>query len=194
VALYIVKVVFSGPPRSGKSCFREGLKQAFKGLPGAPYPFVITACPDGEGAWFQATVNRDQQVAAACKAAYKGAFTPEYVDRVATSVREITLPLVLVDIGGRTSDENRRICAAATHALILSGDPTKVAEWRDFWRELGIPVIAEIASDYHGHSDSIIGLCDDGVWRGSVHHLERGEPAHERPCIRAFAEFLTGIR
>jgi CRISPR-associated protein Csx3 len=186
-----MKLVLSGPPRSGKSCFREGLKQAVRALPGAPYPYVITACPDGEGAWFQATINSNPEVAAACKAAYKGKFAPAYVDRVAASVRECNLPLTLVDIGGIPSDENRRICAGATHALILSGDPEKVAVWRDFWRELEIPVVAEIFSDYHGQTDSVAGVGLDGIWRGTVHHLERGEPVNERLCVRAFAEFLV---
>ena len=186
-----MKLTLSGPPRSGKSCFREGLKQALRVVPGAPYPFVITACPDGEGAWFQESVNRDEAVAAACKAAYKGKFTPEYVDRVSTNVRDCVCPLTLVDIGGVPSDENRRICASVSHALILAGDPEKVAVWRDFWRELGVPVVAEIHSDYHGQADTVEGFGPDGVWRGTVHHLERGEAVAERPCIRAFAQVVA---
>jgi CRISPR-associated protein Csx3 len=47
-----VKVVLCGPPHSGKSCLREGLKQAIRQIPNAPYPYVLTACPDGEGAWY----------------------------------------------------------------------------------------------------------------------------------------------
>lgn len=77
------KIVLAGPPRSGKSCLREGLKQAIRAIPGAPYPYVITACPDGEGSWFQETVNGDPELAAACKAAYKAKFTPEFVKRIA---------------------------------------------------------------------------------------------------------------
>jgi CRISPR-associated protein Csx3 len=184
-----MKIIISGPPRSGKSCFREGLKQAIKGLPGAPYPYIITACPDGEGSWFQETVNSSEELAAQCKAAYKAKFTPEFVDRVSANVRDCSLPLVLVDIGGIPSDENRRICASADAALILSGDSDKVPMWRDFWRELDIPVVAEIYSDYNGHEDTVDGVVD-GVWRGRVHYLERGEPVSERPCIEAFAEWI----
>lgn len=186
-----MKLVLSGPPRSGKSCFREGLKQALRAISGAPYPYVITACPDGEGAWFQETVNGNEEVATACKAEYKGRFTPEYVDRVAANVKDCACPLTLVDIGGIPSDENRRICAGVTHALILAGDREQVPVWREFWAELGIPVIAEIYSDYNGTSDTIEGIpAPDGIWKGTVHHLERGEPVHERPCIREFARTL----
>ncbi len=187
------KVVLAGPPRSGKSCMREGLKQALRSIPGAPYPYVITACPDGEGAWFQETVNNDPKLAAACKAAYKAKFTPEFVSRIADSVRDCSLELTLVDIGGITSVENEQICSNATHMVILAGDTSRVPEWHEFARKVGLVVVAEIHSDYHGTEDSVQGASSDGILRGSVHHLERGEPVAERPMIRALAEHLLGL-
>ncbi len=144
--------------RSGKSCLREGLKQAIKAVPGAPYPYVITACPDGEGSWFQETVTNDPELAKQLKSAYKSKFTLEFVERIASSVRECQLPLTLVDIGGIPSEENKRICAAATHAIILAGDMNRVPEWREFCAGLKIKVIAEIFSDYQGKEDSIKGV------------------------------------
>ena len=188
-----MKVVLCGPPRSGKSCMRQGLKDAVRRIPGAPYPFVITACPDGEGSWFQETVNADPALAAACKAAYKAKFTPEFVGRIAASVRNCALPLTLVDIGGIPSVENEAICASATHAVLLAGDTSRFEEWREFCRKMGLVVVAEIHSDYHGTSDAAPALGEDGVWRGSVHRLERGEPVAERTTIKALAEILAGM-
>jgi CRISPR-associated protein Csx3 len=176
---------------SGKSCLRQGLKDAVRALPGAPYPYVITACPDGEGAWFQETVNADPALAAACKAAYKAKFTPEFVSRIAASVANCTLPLTLVDIGGIPSVENEQICAGATHALLLAGDISRFAEWRTFCAKLGIAVVAEIHSDYNGKNDVVPTQFDDGVFRGSVHHLERGEPVASRPTVAALASLLA---
>ena len=187
------KIVLAGPPRSGKSCMREGLKQALRAIPGAPYPYVITACPDGEGSWFQETVNQDPELAAACKAAYKAKFTPKFVSRIAASVANCSLELTLVDIGGIPSIENEQICSGATHMVILAGDPSKVPEWREFARKVGLTVVAEIRSDYHGTEDNIEGVAQDGILRGSVHHLERGEPVSSRPMIRALAEHLLAI-
>ena len=187
------KIVLAGPPRSGKSCLREGLKQAIKQIPGAPYPYVITACPDGEGAWFQETVNNDPELAAALKAAYKAKFTPEFVKRIADSVRDCALELTLVDIGGITSVENEQICSSATHIVILAGDMAKVAEWREFAAKVGLTVVAEIHSDYHGTEDKVEGVGPDGVLRGSVHHLERGEQTATRPMVRALAEHLLEV-
>ncbi len=195
-----MKVIFAGPPRSGKSCLREGLKQAIKKVPGAPYPYVITAAPDGEGAWFQETVNRDPEQARQLKSDYKqslGGFTPEFVQRIADSVANCVLPLTLVDIGGYPSVENDAICASATHAILLAGDTDqepwsqRLGVWREFCEKLGIRIIAEIHSDYRGTTDTVPVLGEDGVWRGSVHYLERGESVHERPTVKALAEILA---
>lgn len=187
------KVVLAGPPRSGKSCMREGLKQAIRAIPGAPYPYVITACPDGEGSWFQETVNVNPQLAAACKTAYKSKFTPEFVERIATSVANCSLELTLVDIGGIPSAENERICDSATHIVILAGDMTRVTEWHEFAKKVGLAVVAEIHSDYHGTKDEVEGASSDGILRGSVHHLERGEPVANRPMILELAKHLLSL-
>lgn len=194
-----MKIILAGPPRSGKSCLREGLKQAVKAIPGAPYPYIITGCPDGEGAWFQEAVNLDAEKAAEYKAAYKSKFTPEFVRRVADSVRNCELPLTLVDIGGITSVENEEICSSATHAILLAGDSQdktweeRLVEWREFCSKLGLRIIAEIHSDYRGTEDSLPILGEEGIFKGSVHHLERGELASERPTVRALAKILVDL-
>lgn len=138
-------------------------------------------------------MNNSPDVAAACKAAYKAKFTPEFVERIKTSVEKCSLELTLVDIGGIPSVENEAICEAATHIVILAGDMSKVAEWREFAKKVGLTVIAEIHSDYHGTEDKVEGVAQDGILRGSVHHLERGEPVASRPMIRALAEHLLAI-
>jgi CRISPR-associated protein Csx3 len=185
------KVVLAGPPRSGKSCMREGLKQAIRKIPGSPYPYVITACPDGEGSWFQETVNRDPNLAAACKLDYKSKFSPEFVKRVRVSVKNCSLELTLVDIGGIPSVENEAICEGATHIVILAGDTSKFPEWRKFADKVGLSVVAEIHSDYHGTEDKVESIGEDGILRGSIHRLERGEQVSERPMISALAELLV---
>lgn len=197
-----MKVVLAGPPKSGKSCLREGLKQAIRRIPGAPYPYVITACPDGEGAWFQETANRDSGEARELKEDYKAStngFSPEFVQRIADSVANCSLPLTLVDIGGRTSAENEAICASATHAILLAGDwedqswSQRLEEWHEFCEKVGLEIIAEVYSDYHGTEDTVEGVGSDGIFRGSVHYLERGEDLSQRPCVIALAEHLVRL-
>ena len=200
-----MKIVLAGPPRSGKSCLREGLKQAILGLrrnnSDIPYPYVITACPDGEGAWFQETMEKYPEVAEACKKAYKGEFTPEFVNLVAKHVRKCKQTLTMVDIGGLISKENKKICKGATHIVILAGNDSesgecwdvRIAEWREFAEELNLTVVAEIFSDYYGEADIVENVGSDKTLRGSVHHLERGEDIVDRPMVQALARHILTI-
>jgi CRISPR-associated protein Csx3 len=146
-------------------------------------------------------VNQDPELAKALKDAYKVKFTPEFVDRIAASVSNCTLPLTLIDIGGIPSPENHVICRDATHAVLLAGTDPKTGEiwsdrlvpWRSFCQEVGLIVVAEIFSDYRGAEDTVEGLGPDKIFRGSVHYLERGEPVADRPLIRALASRLVEL-
>jgi len=190
-------IVLQGPPRSGKSCLREALKEAIQKDPEAKriglYPYVITACPDGEGAWFQKAAEHDPEQARRLKDDYKKKFTPQFVERVASSVEQVSLPLAFVDIGGIVSAENRKICASATHAILISPTKEQMEEWREFNRELAIKSIAEVISDYNGKTDTVSGVEADGILRGSVHYLERGEPAAEREMVKALAHHVIAL-
>lgn len=73
-----IKVALCGSPHSGKSCLRDGLKQAMMSMHRdgkAPYPYFITACADGEGAWFAETVRNNAALAQQLKDEYKSKFT-----------------------------------------------------------------------------------------------------------------------
>jgi CRISPR-associated protein Csx3 len=192
------KIVLAGPPRSGKSCLRQGIKDAIRiASNGELYAYVLTACPDGEGAWFQESMNNNPQLAAKLKAEYKSKFSPEFAQRVADSVKNLSLPLSFIDIGGVISPENRQICEHANGAIFICGETAAknnaVVEWKRFFTELGIPIVAELYSDYHGQEDIVDGVGGDGVFRGAVHHLERGETLTDRKTIKALAEFITNL-
>jgi CRISPR-associated protein Csx3 len=190
-----MKIVLCGPPHSGKSCLREGLKQAIRETPDAPYPYIITAVPDGEGAWFQETVRRSSEDARRLKDEYKRAldgYSPEFIKTKADDIKNCNLPITLIDIGGRPDEKNKEICRHATHAIILFNDSSKVNEWRQFCNELGLKIIAEIYSDYNGKEDSA--KVKDRILKGIVHHLERGEDVSQRYCVTALANYILTNR
>lgn len=197
------KIILAGPPRSGKSCFRQGLKEVIRTTTnGQSYAYVLTACPDGEGSWFQEAMNADPSLANKYKAEYKQKFTPEHGRMYAEWVKNLSSPnnpnsLNFIDIGGVMSDENRLICAQANGAVILAGQSSVEndlpGQWKDFFSELGIPIVAEIYSDYHGKEDIVEGVGEDGVFRGSVHHLERGEKLGDRETIKGFADYIINL-
>jgi CRISPR-associated protein Csx3 len=185
------KVVICGSAKSGKSCLREGLKQAITSIDGAPYPYVITACPDGEGAWFSDAAQRDPELARRLKDDYKAKFTPEFAAKAAGWVRSANTPLNIIDVGGQITDENRVIMREATHAVILSGDKDKISEWKEFCESLGLQIIAIIHSDIDGKEDLI--KSESPVLTGNVHSLVRGEDVSGREMVKALARIIVGL-
>jgi CRISPR-associated protein Csx3 len=160
-------------------------------MEGAPYPYVITACPDGEGAWFSEAAMRDFELARRLKEEYKAKFTPEFAQLRASWVRNTTETLNIIDVGGKISPENRVIMSPATHAVILAGDMSKASAWKEFCRELGLQVIALIHSEYHREADRID--TEEPLLTGSVHHLERGEDVSGRLMVQALARKLVRL-
>jgi CRISPR-associated protein Csx3 len=193
VSLKPIKVVLCGPPHTGKSCLREGLKQAMFTLyreQTSPYPYILTACPDGEGSWFSGTTAKNPALADELKKKYKANFTPEFSQKMSSWLSAIQLSLTIVDIGGRITDDNRLIMKPATHAVILwrKDKPEQLQEWLEFCKELGLYIFAILESDYHGKADLI--LEKEPILKGSVHYLERGESCSERPAVQALANLL----
>ncbi|KKD37843.1 MAG: hypothetical protein WAN66_09890 [Limnoraphis robusta] len=189
-----MKVVLCGPSHSGKSCLREGLKQVIQGLHRkgqAPYPFFITACPDGEGSWYAETVRRDPVLAEKLKKNYKSKFTWKFAQKVANDVQNTSLSFNLIDVGGRIDDKNRLIMQYATHAVILSRDVNLVPEWEQFCSELKLKTIAILQSDLEGVEDKL--ETEIPILKGSIHGLKRGEDVSTRPMVQKLAEVLVRL-
>lgn len=157
----------------------------------SPYPYVLTACPDGEGAWYSEAAQRNPELARQLKQDYKSKFTPEFAQAKAKQVQNLDLPLTIIDVGGRIDEKNRLIMSFATHAVILSGDPALISDWKQLCDELHLSVIAVIHSDYYAITDCI--TSQSPVLTGTVHHLERGEPNQNRPVVKALAALLAQL-
>jgi CRISPR-associated protein Csx3 len=187
-----IKVVLCGPPNTGKTVFRDGLKQTISQLNDAPRDFfVISGCPDGDGAYFSETARNNPQLAEELKKAYKANFTPKFAQDKAEVLRVIKNSLLLFDVGGKISPENETIMAEATHAVILAKTKADVIEWQEFCQKLNLSVIAIIYSDYEAPQDSI--ETESPLLTGIVHHLERGEDVSGRPVIQALANLLVNL-
>ncbi len=187
-----MKIVLGGPPHSGKSCLREGLKQAIKAIPNVPYPYVITACPDGEGAWFQEAVHNNVENANELKKDHKKGFTYEFAEHVAKGVENCKEPLTLIDIGGQISKENEIICKHATHIVLLAGDLNELPAWREFSKLINLQIIAELHSNHKGTTDKELTFCESGICHGSIHYLKRGDLSiQDRPTVRQLAQLLV---
>jgi len=192
-----IRVVLCGSANSGKSCLREGLKQALLGLQSNIYPYVITGQPDGDGCFTFETYRYDPIYASELKQTLKAqstGFTPQFVHLVASWVRNAGLTLTLVDVGGKISPENRIIMSEATHAIILSRSQEQIDEWRSFCKSLKpreLEVIAELYSNLEGEADRFEQT--DDLLTGEICGIERGVDLSERPIVKAIASKLVAL-
>ena len=130
-----MKIALCGPPRSGKSVLRERLKTALRRLDPTVYPYILTTNPDGEGAWYQEAYHHDAQAAQRMKVEAKRKWSPEHADLYASWVRNCQAPLTFLDLGGIVDDYNRRICATATHTILIAPEESALVPWRKFSEE-----------------------------------------------------------
>jgi len=187
-----VKVVLCGAPNTGKTVFRDGLKEAILERDDVPQDFyTISGCPDGDGSWFAQTAQKYPELAAELKAEYKAKFTPEFAQDKARTVEVIKNSLLLLDVGGKISPENELIMAQATHAVILAKSESEVADWQAFCRQLNLTVIAIIYSSLDATTDTI--QTQTPQLRGTVHRLIRGESVKTRPMIQELAKQLVEL-
>lgn len=183
-----MKIALGGPPHSGKSVLRQRLKAELRTLAPDLYPYFLSTNPDGEGAWFQQTFAHDPELASSLKHTAKQPWSLERAQLYASWVRNCPQPLTFLDLGGIIDDYNRQICAAATHAIVLAPTPSLAAPWQTFFQSCGLPVLADLLSEYDAPHDSI--LSQSLPFRGSIHRLERGDLDSPRPAVTALARFL----
>ena len=181
-----IKIVIGGPPHSGKSVFIEALTQNLD----KDNTFSFSAAPDGEGPWLQRHYDDPEVI----KFRQKGKFTPEFVADRKKKIHDWEGPLMIIDVGGRTSEENAEMIEGATHAIILAGDLSKVAEWRNFFEQNNNEVIAKLPSHTQANHDvQRPSEPEKSHIVSSVNHLERGEPAADRETIKQVAGLISGL-
>lgn len=140
---------FSGLPKSGKSVTLHGL---FKEYQKREMKFFLERVhPDQEGNWTLES-SGGQDAARKIKNGLKanGTFwSQSFVAHACKSIAGLgkRFPLVLADMGGIASNENRQIVASAqtvTHvqAVILYPSGGDYSQWANFWDKMGVQYIA----------------------------------------------------
>ena len=182
-------ILIGGPPHSGKSVLVYSLTQALRAR--GVIHYALRACPDGEGDFSNET---DQAVIRLIRR--KGAFSDVFNDRVTDYLRQRRLPL-LVDVGGRPTDDQITPFALCTGAILLIGDrpdePARYATDRAAWLAIleraGVPLLADLRSDLRGANE----LNDIApIITGTLAGLERGQFA-SGPAFDALVDRLAEV-
>lgn len=190
--LYQKKIVICGPANRGKTVLRDGLNRVLSKFISSENYFVVSGCPDGDGAWFNDACLNNLSKAAELKQKYKKSFTMQFAKAKAEQISLINTPLVLFDVGGKTIDdeltpENNIIMQQATHALIVGGNEEEIAIWRQCCHKLNLPIIAEIISKNEPGGDFL--TQDSPVFNITIHQLLRGKPSGKG--LEELAKFLA---
>jgi hypothetical protein len=176
-----MKVIFCGPPHSGKSVLVNNLLRLM------PSEEVerIEANGDGEGWW---TNNPNQQETDSVRHDNKTANSLHEFEVWRQRVFNAAPDIVLVNIGGRLSDDKAAIFGVCDHFVILckNGDEELARQWMQFGQSNGCKCLAWLDSELEGE-DEIFSNHD--VLRARITHLERGnDRIVESPVLRALAE------
>lgn len=158
-----MKIVFCGPPHSGKSVFIANL---INKLPTDAYT-IIKACPDGEGIWSN---NKNQNETNIVRK--KGKFTKSFIENSCKAIDNQTNKIVLVDVGGAISKENEQIFKHCDSFIVLSSDEKEKNEWVNFGQSLGLECIGELDSSLEGQEKI---YSREPYLQGKIVGLERGK-------------------
>lgn len=168
-----MKIIFCGPPHSGKSVFIANLIDK---MPTDAYT-IIRACPDGEGTWSN---NKNQNETTIVRK--KGKFTNSFIDSACKAIDNQSNSIVLVDVGGVMSPENEQIFKHCDSFVVLSGDEQKKQEWLEFGQRLGLDCIGCLDSSLEGQEEI---YSREPFFRGKIVGLERGEILDGSKVIKA---------
>ncbi len=194
-----IVVAFGGPPHSGKTVLvDEVYRQALKRVPDRV--FLQQGCPDGEGRWFFELEDRDQ----ADKLRKKGEFTKEFTKFVLQAIGNLGkyFPLVLLDLGGKITLENREIIRRSTHLIILANTEDLAEAWKDLATEeecvmLGVlrSYLVEQDKIEKGNPDtsSWIAISGDHLQGNLINLIREGSPTTYESAAAQLAEHLIAL-
>lgn len=176
-------IVFCGPPHSGKTVL---INYIYEHLP-KEYTAIVGTAPDGEGR-FTNNENQEQIQAARRKGSFTENRTKNYLERIQNE----TAPIVLVDVGGKISDENRKFFELCDYSIVISNNIQDKKEWEDFCKEYNVKPIASLDSSLTGE-DEIYASSNKDTITGKITKLERGVNKTKSKIINAILDKIKSF-
>ncbi len=194
-----IKLAIIGPPNSGKSVFENSLRTYYD----TSDCYVFRASPDGEGQWFHKNYNQPQ----AMEYRKKGEYSEDYVEDVSEAIESWDGgKLLIIDTGGKMTDELAAILKNATHSIILTNDIRGASEWQDFSDKCNVENIAVINSKRNSESedDQDLELVKNDIQShanknvgsfvlGQICGINRGCPVEENETLKRVVDLIDDL-
>ena len=174
-----MKTIVCGPAHSGKSVFIANLIYR---LP-SDSSTTIRACPDGEGTWSN---NKNQQEVSNVRK--KGKFTKEFIENSCKAIDNQTSDIVLVDVGGVMTKENRKIFRHCDNFIVLSSNEKLKQKWLRYGQYLGLECIGCIDSALEGKEKI---YSREPYLQGKIVGLERGEKLENSELLKTIVSDIV---
>lgn len=178
-----VRIVFCGPPHSGKSVL---LSTIYKNLPQS-HTAIVRAAPDGEGMYSN---NENQEQIQATRR--KGNFSEERTNYNTNSIETETASIVLVDVGGKINEDKEKIFDTCNYSIILSNNPEDKKKWEEFSKKHNVLPIAILDSSLEG-KDEIYDSSNNDIVTGKITNLQRGKEKFTSPLINKILDKIQKI-
>ncbi|MGI0481094.1 hypothetical protein ACN4EE_09910 [Geminocystis sp. CENA526] len=188
------KIVIGGNANRGKTLIKDVLRIVLSQYLDNKNYYLVSGCPDGDGAWYNQLCQNNLTLARQLKDKYKASFTLEFAHNKAQEIRNINNPLLIFDVGGKTinnqlTPENEIIMAQATHAIIIGADEAEITIWRDSCQALNLKIIAEIITKTESGKDTF--EVKNDIFTGTIHQLQRGNNIVGSIVLNKLAEYLV---
>ena len=176
-----MKTIVCGPPHSGKSILISNLQKL---MPSDDY-LCIRANADGEVLWAN---NPNQQEVDTVRKCNKSGNTTADFNIWRKRIETVSRSIVIVDIGGRLSDDKISLFEVSDSFIIISSDAKLKGEWKDFGELYGCRCLATIDSTL---SDDDTVLTKVPYLQARLGGLDRGRDLRDRKVVQALADLLV---
>lgn len=176
-----MKTIVCGPPHSGKSVLISNLQKL---MPSDDY-LCIRANGDGEGLW---TNNPNQQEVDTVRKRNKSGNTSADFDVWRRRIETVRQRIVIVDIGGRLSDDKVPLFEACDSFIVISSDERMKGEWIRFGERHGCRCLAAIDSTL-GNDDEV--LATEPWLKARLGGLNRGTDMKDRKVVSMLADLMV---
>ncbi len=176
-----MKTIVCGPPHSGKSVLINSL---YSLLP-SDDSLTIRANGDGEGLW---TNNPNQQEVDTVRKQNKSGNTSADFEVWRHRVETVRQRIVLVDIGGRLSDDKIPLFETCDTFIVISSDAQMKERWMQFGTAHGCRCLAIIDSTLNKDDDTV--LSEKPFFTARLGGLDRGANLSEKKTVRGLANML----